>query len=69
MHDFHHISPDGRRWIRDCRALPGFPAIDPSRMDDDDRDALVAYLSEDDGSLGAEALEFSRSVADEIANL
>lgn len=59
-------------WINDLRdASPEsrFPDINPRNMTEDERDALAAYLRDDDGSLSEEGMEFSREVADEVDSL
>jgi hypothetical protein len=63
------ISRDGQRWIRDLSDAPGFPDIDLRDMSGSDRDALVEYLRDDDGSLNEADMEFSREVADEVEAL
>jgi hypothetical protein len=70
------VSADGISWIDGLRdADESFPLddagekIDPARMTKSERDDLVAYLRRDDGSLSADVLAFSRSVAAEIESL
>lgn len=71
-YDYRNISPDGQGWIRDLMAYAdetGFPTLDPQKMSAADRDRLVEYLKADDGSLSEEDMEFSRGVAQELADL
>lgn len=68
-YDYNEISDSGISWINNLQTLPGFPDITLNKMSNEDRDALVEYLRNDDGSLSEEDLEFSNEVANEIENL
>lgn len=71
-YNYKDLSYEGRSWINDLRRADdetGFPAINPERMTEADRDRLADYLEFDDGSLSESNMEFSRSVAKEVRGL
>lgn len=70
--DYRHLSGSAITWINDLRthaADTNFPDIDPSAMSESERDILVAWLRDDDGSLNEADLELSCEVADGLEKL
>ena len=62
---------DGYGFLRDMRNTPEsrFPDVDLTDMSASDRDAVCAYLRDDDGSLSEDDQEFCGEIADEVEAL